>query len=207
MNLFYHNQKTIRMKTSIYSLLALAFIFTSCKTEDKTPEAAYKSIETPVAKKVAKELTIHNDTRTDDYFWMRLSDDQKNAETPDEQTQDVLDYLDAENAYLDKAMSHTKDLQTKLYDEIVGRIKKDDASVPVKNRGYSYYTRYVKGDDYPLYCRKKLEENSKEEIMLNVPKLAEGHSYYGVGGRTISPNNNIIAYGICLLYTSPSPRD
>ena len=185
------------MKTTFYSLLALTFVLTSCKTEEK--EAAYKSAEAPVAKKIAKELTIHDDTRIDNYFWMRLSDDQKNAETPDEQTQDVLAYLEAENEYLDKAMSHTKDMQTKLYDEIVGRIKKDDESVPVNNRGYSYYTRYVEGDNYPLYCRKKLEDNSQEEIMLNVPELAKGHSYYGVGNQTISPNNAIIAYGVDTL--------
>ncbi|MFD2917721.1 S9 family peptidase [Psychroserpens luteus] len=184
------------MKTSIYSLLAITLLITSCKTEKKETETAYKSIETPVAKKIAKELTIHNDTRTDDYFWMRLSDEQKNAESPDEQTQDVLDYLGAENEYLDKAMSHTKDLQTKLYDEIVGRIKKDDASVPVSNRGYSYYTRFVEGDDYPLYCRKKLEDNSKEEIMLNVPELAKGHSYYELVGQSVSPNNKMIAFGV-----------
>ena len=185
------------MKTTFYSLLAVTFVLTSCKTEEK--EAAYKSAVAPVAKKIAKELTIHDDTRIDNYFWMRLSDDQKNAETPDEQTQDVLAYLEAENEYLDKAMSHTKDMQTKLYDEIVGRIKKDDESVPVNNRGYSYYTRYVEGDNYPLYCRKKLEDNSQEEIMLNVPELAKGHSYYGVGNQTISPNNAIIAYGVDTL--------
>lgn len=185
------------MKTTFYSLLAVTFVLTSCKTEEK--EAAYKSAVAPVAKKIAKELTIHDDTRIDNYFWMRLSDDQKNTETPDEQTQDVLAYLEAENEYLDKAMSHTKDMQTKLYDEIVGRIKKDDESVPVNNRGYSYYTRYVEGEDYPLYCRKKLEDNSQEEIMLNVPELAKGHSYYGVGNQTISPNNAIIAYGVDTL--------
>jgi len=182
------------MKTTIYSLLVLTFILTSCKTEEK--ELAYKAIATPEAKKVPKELTIHNDTRTDDYFWMRLSDAQKNAETPDTQTQDVLDYLGAENEYLKKAMGHTEGLQTKLYDEIVGRIKKDDQSVPYNNRGYSYYTRFVEGDDYPLYCRKKLEDNSKEEIMLNVPALAKGHSYYSVGSRSISDNNNLMAFSV-----------
>ncbi len=182
------------MKIIIYSSLVLAFFLTSCKTEKK--EATYKAIEAPVAKKTAKKMTIHGDTRTDDYFWMRLSDDQKNAETPDAQTQDVLDYLGAENEYIDKAMSHTEGLQTKLYDEIVGRIKKDDQSVPVSDRGYSYYTRYVEGDDYPLYCRKKIESNSKEEILLNTPKLAKGHSYYGVGRQSVSSNNNLMAFSI-----------
>ncbi|WP_044404421.1 oligopeptidase B [Lacinutrix sp. Hel_I_90] len=185
------------MKTSIYSLLALLFIVTSCKTEKK--EAAYKSVEIPVAKKIATELRIHNDIRIDDYFWMRLSDAQKNADTSDAQTQDVLDYLETENTYLEKAMGHTKGLQSILYDEIVGRIKKDDQSVPVSNRGYSYYTRYVEGDDYPLYCRKKVDGTGNEEIMLNVPELAKGHAYYGVGSRTISPNNTLMAFGIDTL--------
>ena len=91
------------------------------------------------------ELTDHGDTRVDDYFWMRLSDEQKKAETPDAQTQDVLDYLAEENAYIDGALAHTEGLQDQLFDEIVGRIKKDDRSVPVKDRGYWYYTRYRRG--------------------------------------------------------------
>ncbi|WP_296316588.1 S9 family peptidase [Winogradskyella sp. UBA3174] len=182
------------MKRNIYSLLALISILTSCKQEQK--EVTYKSIEIPLAKKVTKELTIHNDTRTDDYFWMRLSDEQKNAETPDAQTQDVLDYLGAENEYLNKAMNHTKELQTKLYDEIVGRIKKDDQSVPVKSNGYFYYTRYEVGDDYALYCRKKVDENSKEEIIFNGPEMAKGFAYYGIGNRTISEDNKLMAFAV-----------
>jgi oligopeptidase B len=185
------------MKITFYSLLALPFILASCKTEQK--EVDSKSLDTPLAKKITKELTMHNDTRTDDYFWMRLSDDQKNAATPDEHTRDVLDYLGVENEYLNESMKHTKSLQTKLYNELVGRIKKDDQSVPVTNRGYSYYTRYVEGDDYPLYCRKNLENNSEEQILLNVPELAKGFSYYGVGSRSVSPNNALIAYGVDTL--------
>ncbi len=182
------------MKTSFYSVFALIVIFTSCK-EKETPKP-YLSMEAPVAKQIAEKLTIHNDTRIDNYFWMRLSDEQKNAETPDAQTQDVLDYLNAENEYLNNAMAHTKAFQTKLYDEIVARIKKDDQSVPVNDNGYSYYTRYEKGADYALFCRKKLEDSAKEEIMLNVPEMAKGHSYYGVGGKSVSPDNTMIAYGI-----------
>ncbi len=86
----------------------------------------------PDAKKIPKELTIHGDTRIDNYFWMRLTDEQKNAKKPDAQTQDVLDYLNSENDYLSKTMAHTKGFQDKLYNEIVSRIKKDDQSVPSK---------------------------------------------------------------------------
>ena len=108
----------------------------------------------PVAKKVPFEMTEHGDTRVDDYFWMRLSDAQKEAETPDAQTQEVLDYLAAENDYIDSKLAHTEALQQKLFDEIVGRIKKDDRSVPVRNRGYWYYTRYEEGKEYAINCRK-----------------------------------------------------
>jgi len=184
------------MKTTIYTILVIALTFTSCKqTEEKKP---YQLAEAPMAKQIAEELTIHDDTRIDNYFWMRLSDEQKNAETPDAQTQDVVNYLNAENEYLDKAMQHTEGLQTKLYDEIVGRIKKDDASVPVKNNGYSYYTRFEAGGDYALYCRKKVDGDTEgeEEIMLNGPEMAKNYSYYGIGSRSISMDNKLMAFGI-----------
>ncbi|WP_055444921.1 S9 family peptidase [Lacinutrix himadriensis] len=181
------------MKNFIYSICFLVLVC-SCKTEEK--QTAHKNTEAPVAKKIPKELVTHGDSRTDNYFWMRLSDAQKNAETPDAQTQDVLDYLEQENEYLSKAMRHTEKFQDKLYKEIVGRIKKDDASVPVSDNGYSYYTRYVEGDDYALYCRKKNEENAKEEIMLNGPEMAKGFAYYGFGGQSVSPNNERITFAV-----------
>ncbi|RZS93797.1 S9 family peptidase [Aquimarina brevivitae] len=188
------------MKTKlIYSIFLCGVFFISCKQEAKettTPERPYEAIEVPVAKKIPESLTIHEDTRVDNYFWMRLSDEQKNADTPDAQTQDVLEYLNAENAYKEKAMKHTEELQKKLYDEIVGRIKKEDASVPYEDNGYSYYVRFEEGADYALYCRKKVAEGAEEEILLNGPKMAEGLSYFGIGNQSVSPNNKILAYGI-----------
>ncbi|WOD43043.1 S9 family peptidase [Hwangdonia lutea] len=182
------------MKNSIYAFLTLTIMISSCKSNES--ERPHASLETPVAKKIPKELTIHDDTRIDNYFWMRLSDEQKNAETPDQQTQDVLDYLNAENEYTSKAMAHTEALQDKLYNEIVSRIKKDDQSVPVKDNGYAYYTRFEEGGDYALYCRKKLEDGAKEEIMLNGPEMAKNYAYYGFGGRSVSPDNKMLAFGI-----------
>ncbi len=185
------------MKTKIInSLFIFTMLLMACKKEKTTVERIHQSIEAPIAKKVAKELKAHGDTRIDNYFWMRLSDKQKNAEAPDAQTQDVLDYLNAENEYQKAAMKHTEQLQEKLYDEIVGRIKKDDSSVPYNDNGYSYYTRYEKGMDYALYCRKKLEDNAEEEIMLNGPKMAEGLSYFRIGNRSVSPNNELLSFGI-----------
>ncbi|MFC4722202.1 S9 family peptidase [Geojedonia litorea] len=182
------------MKTQLYAFLLVGLLFISCKSEQKS-KSHYADIPTPKAKIVPEELTIHGDTRIDNYFWMRLSDEQKNAATPDAQTQDVLEYLNAENAYLDKVMKPTEELQSTLYEEIVGRIKQDDQSVPVNDNGYAYYTKYEEGNDYPLYCRKKLGSDV-EEIILNGPQMAKGYTYYGIGGQSISPDNKLLVYGI-----------
>lgn len=176
------------MKKTIYlSMIILA----SCQSTSKETDM----IKAPVADKEPKELVEHGDTRIDDYYWMRLTDEQKEDENPDEQTKKVVAYLEAENEYLAAKMKHTESLQTKLYDEITSRIKQDDESVPVSKRGYSYYSRFEKGQDYAFYCRKKLEDGAKEEIYINGPELAKDHAYFAVGGATVSPNNNLLVYG------------
>jgi oligopeptidase B len=178
------------MKNVIVLLVAIIFVASSCKTN-------MNEIKTvaPKAKKEAKELVMHNDVRIDNYYWMRLSDEQKNAETPDAQTQEVIDYLEAENQYTKDVLKHTEALQDKLYNEIVGRIKQTDQSVPYKYNGYLYYTKFEEGLDYPFSCRKKDEEGAKEEVLLDQPKMAEGHSYFAIGGQTVSPNNKLLVYG------------
>jgi len=108
----------------------------------------------PIVKKIAKTLSIHGDTRIDNYFWMRLSDKQKESKKPDLQTQNVINYLNTENEYLKQKMGHTNELQETLFNEIKDRIKKDDSSVPVKIQNYSYYSRYEKNKEYPFHCRK-----------------------------------------------------
>jgi oligopeptidase B len=182
------------MKLLSYLIVGLLFILSSCKTD--TTISSKQIAQAPIAKKIPETLTIHNDTRIDDYFWMRLSDEQKNAETPDGQTQDVLDYLNTENEYLKNTMEHTEKLQENIYNEIVGRIKKDEQSVPVTDNGYSYYSRFEEGGDYKLYCRKKIGIDTKEEIILNGPEMAKGYAYFGIGRQAVSPNNKLLAYGI-----------
>ncbi len=185
------------MKNVITLLLVLVVL--ACKDEKK-PELkdnmkAYLALEQPKAKKVPDTLLEHGNTRIDDYFWMRLSDAQKNAETPDAQTKDVLEYLNTENKYLKESMKHTEGLQDILFDEIVGRIKKDDQSVPYNDNGYTYYSRFEEGGEYALYCRKKIGSDN-EEIMLNGPEMAKGTSYFAIGGRGVSPNNELLAFGV-----------
>ena len=149
----------------------------------------------PIAEKKDSVITFHNHSRTDSYFWMRLSDEQKNAKNPDEQTQQVLSYLNAENDYTSKMMAHTKPLQDELYNEMVGRIKQNDQSAPMFDNGYWYYTRYEEGKEYAIYCRKKGSLDAQEEVYLDVNKLAEGKSYYAVSGLSVSPNNKLLAFG------------
>jgi oligopeptidase B len=150
-----------------------------------------------MAKKTPFEMTEHGDTRVDNYYWMRLSDEQKNApdSTRDQQTKDVLDYLNAENAYTKSMLAHTDAFQAKLFEEMKGRIKETDQSVPVKQDGYWYYTRYEAGKDYAFNCRKKDSmETGTEEILVNGPEMAAGHDYWALGGLDVSEDNAILVY-------------
>ena len=129
----------------------------------------------PDVKKIPKEIKTHDHVRTDNYYWMRLTDEQKSAKKYDSQTQDVINYIDDETEYLNKSLKHTKPLQKTLYNEMVGRIKKDDQSVPYLENGYYYYVRYEDKKEYPIYCRKYKNLDNNEEIILDVNVLAEGH--------------------------------
>jgi oligopeptidase B len=180
------------MKLIYFSILTA--LLTGCSTQPQET-----SMEAPKAKKISKEISIHGDTRVDNYFWMRLSDEQKEAEKPDAQTQDVLDYLNAENDYLKAKLSHTDGFQKELFDEIVGRIKQDDESVPYKKNGYIYYSRFEPGEDYSLNCRKKGSMDAKEEVILNGPELGKDQSYFALGGLSVSTNNEILAYSVDLV--------
>ncbi len=177
------------MKKKLITGLILSVIFVSCKTEKME-----KNTPPPVADKQPYKLEKHGDVRIDDYFWMRLTDEQKNAEKKDEQTQKVYDYLNAENAYFEDKMGYTNDFQESLFEEMKGRIKEDDESVPYKQNGYYYITRYEKGQQYPIYSRKKGSLDSEEIILFNVNDEAKGFDYFQLGGLNVSPDNKLIAF-------------
>ena len=151
-------------------------------------------IQPPVAPKKDHLLTAHGETRNDPYFWMRLSDKQKSAARPDKQTQEVLNYLNEENTYTDAILKSTEALQNTLYEEITGRIKQTDKTVPYFKNGYWYYTRHEEGKEYPIYCRKKDSLENEEEILINCNELAKGHEYYVAVGLKVSHDNKILAY-------------
>ena len=163
------------------ALLSLSFvvILTQCTMTEQNPAGE------PLAKSVPFEMTTHGDTRVDEYYWMR---DRENPE--------VIEYLNAENAYREKIMKATEPLQERLYEEIVSRIKKDDSSVPYELDGYFYYTRFNADSEYPLYCRKGGSLEAEEEVLLDVNELAKGHDYYQVTGLSMHPSNQKISFGV-----------
>ncbi len=191
----------IRILKILVLAIAATLALNSCEITEKSKvktDSMYQNmskVTPPTAKKIDHEMTIHGDTRNDPYFWMRLSDEQKNNETPDAQTQDVVDYLNAENSYTDSITDHLTGFKDKLFEEIKGRIKQTDMSVPYKDNGYYYSTRYEEGGEYPIYSRKKGSLDAQEEIMLDVNVMAKGFDFFNVGGRTISPDNVLLAYG------------
>ena len=155
-----------------------------------------RSIKAPTANKIHQEIETHGDVRIDNYFWMRLSDEQKNAEEKDEQTTNVLDFLNAENDYYNQVTHHTKDFQTSLFEEMKSRIKQDDESVPYKKNGYFYITKFEKGQQYPVYTRKKESLDAKEELLFDVNELAKGHDYFQLGGLNVARNNELAAFSV-----------
>ena len=155
--------------------------------------------ELPVAIKKPYEMTIHNHTRVDDYYWMRLTDEQKSAKEYDIQTQRVIDYINLENIYKEQSLAHTNKLQDKLFNEMVARIKKDDNTTPYLKNGYYYYSRFEKNKEYAIHCRKKGSLDAKEEIILDENELAEGYDYFALYDKYVSPDNNWLAFNIDTL--------
>ena len=139
----------------------------------------------PVAAKAPVVLETHGEKRTDDYFWMRDRDDPR-----------VAAYLAAENAYAEAVMAPSARLRARLYDEIVGRLEPDEASVPVEDHGYFYSTRYLPGKDYPLHCRRKGAPDATEEVILDVNEVAAGLKLCKVAGLAVSPDGRLLAYGV-----------
>ncbi|WP_304141725.1 S9 family peptidase [Mesoflavibacter zeaxanthinifaciens] len=139
----------------------------------------------PKAKKIKKELTIHNDVRVDNYYWLNQREDKN-----------VLDYLHAENDYTDAVLKSTEDFQKSLFEEMKSRIKEDDQSVPYKFNGYWYITKFEQGKDYPIYTRKKETLDAEEEILFDCNQMAKGYSYFKLGGFSVSEDNTLVSFSI-----------
>jgi oligopeptidase B len=172
------NKKRIFNRAGSFVIILALLLFPAATWGQELPQP-------PLAEKIKKELTIHGHTRSDPYYWLNERANPK-----------VIDYLKAENAYTDAVMKPTLGLQEKLYQELVGRKKQNDVSVPYVDNGYWYYTRYVQGKNYPLYCRKKSTMQGSEEVMLDGNRMAEGKAYFAIGDVEVSPDNTLLAYSV-----------
>ncbi len=139
----------------------------------------------PVARVIAKTDTMHGDVRVDNYFWLR-----------DRQNPEVISYLEAENRYSDSVMAPTRELQETLYQEMLGRIKQTDLSVPDRVGPYFYYTRTEEGKQYEILARRRGSLDAPEEVVLDLNQLAEGKRYFRLGANSVSPDHRMVAFSI-----------
>lgn len=137
----------------------------------------------PQAIKKPKKLVKHKDVRIDNYYWLN-----------DKENPEVIDYLNAENEYTKQIMQPTEGFQKELFEEMKSRIKEDDTSVPYKFNGYWYITKYEKGQDYPIYSRKKETLEAPEEILFNCNDMAKGLAFFNLGSISISPDNTMASF-------------
>ena len=179
------------MKNTVFYLSALLLLVACKQTNmEKTPYAWPSNISAPKAAEKLRTFVQHGDTITDEYYW--LNDFFKKG--PDSTA--VVEYLQAENAYLDTMMSGTKGFQKNLFAEMRGRIQEKDESEPVIENGYTYYSKTEEGKQYYKYYRKANTPGAKEELLLDVDQLATGKNYYAISGPSISPDNQWMAYGV-----------
>jgi oligopeptidase B len=169
----------------ILFVIFLIFFIVRAADAQQTLFGNYQSIPVPKAAKQKHLMEQHGDVRDDEYYWLQTRDSSA-----------VLNYLNEENAYFNKVMKPTEQLQEKLYKEMLGRIKQDDNSVPYLKNGYYYYVRYETGKQYPVFCRKKGNEMAAEEILVDANAVARGHAYCVVSGINVSPDNHYLVYSV-----------
>jgi oligopeptidase B len=139
----------------------------------------------PLARREPVEIVLHGDRRVDHYAWLRQKDNPE-----------VIAYLEAENAYADAMLRPTEAFQETLYQEMLGRILQTDLSVPYRLRGYLYFTCTEQGKQYPIHCRRVDASGSLDEMLLDLNRLAESHSFLGLGAFDVSNDNQLLAYAL-----------
>ncbi|MGC5903319.1 hypothetical protein VU602_04195 [Providencia stuartii] len=145
---------------------------------------AEEQMSAPKAKKQPYTMTTHGDVRVDNYYWMR--DDHRKS-------QEVIDYLEKENAYSQQQLALGQPLKKQIYDELLSRMKQDDESVPYDFNGYTYRSRFEAGKNYPIYERRPVNSEGEWQTLVDGNQRAEGSEYYRLGALTVSPDNKIVA--------------
>ncbi len=149
----------------------------------------------PRARRLPLVTTHHGIARVDDYAWLRASNWQAVMRDPAELDPAIRAHLEAENAYTAAVMADTEALQEKLFAEMKGRIKEDDATVPAPDGAFAYYSRFVTGGQHPLFCRKP-RDGGGEEILVDGNALAKPHAYFRIASVSHSPDHRLIAYAV-----------
>lgn len=163
---------------SKWSILILPSVIFSCNQF-----STQMNLQPPKAEKIPKILEIHGDRRVDYYYWLNERDNPK-----------TIEYLKAENEYLEAVFRPLLPLKEKIFNELKSRIKEDDSTVPYESNGYYYYQRYESGKEYPIFCRKKGSLEAVEEVYLDQNQLAEGRKFHSLGGLSVSHDNRLLAY-------------
>ncbi len=174
----------LRLHLRVIACVTFTALLAACAAQRPQPAAPVLP-QPPLAAVHPFAIQSPNGVRTDNYYWLR--DDSRTRP-------EVLDYLKAENAYYAAMTAHTKALEDTLYNEIIGRIKQDDSTVPAKYKNFHYYTRYEEGHEYPVYARRLDSEGGGEQIMLDGNALAQGHDFFQIAAEETSPNEQLLAY-------------
>jgi len=172
----------MRHISAVSALVLVCMSFNACRTSEADAGGTSPG-QPPIAAKQPKTFTSHGYSRVDDYFWLREKDNPK-----------VTEYLRAEDAYADAVMKPTVAFQDTMFKEMVGHIKEDDDTAPYRRGDYFYFTRTVKGKQYPIYLRKKGTLTAPEELLLDVNELARGFSFMALGAFSPSDDGRLLAY-------------
>lgn len=159
-------------------LLLMCAVTASANFDLASPKA-------PAPAKRPKDVTVHEDKRIDDYFWLREKDNPE-----------VRTYLEQENAYTESVLAPAKELRAQLFKEMRARIKEDDSTVPIPFRGWRYYSRTEKDKQYAIYCRIADTPGAQEEVLLDLNQLGEGRAYVALGHYRVSDDGTRLAYSI-----------
>lgn len=154
----------------------------------------HEMIDPPRAEKRQHADTHHEVTRLDDYAWLKADNWQTVMQDPSVLPQDIRRYLEAENAYTERQMAGTKELQERLFTEMKGRIKEDDSSVPAPDGLYAYYSSFITGAEHPRYCRKARDLSGPEQILIDGTVEAGSKPFFDFGGFSISPDHRLLAW-------------
>jgi len=178
-----HHRHTLMLAAASAVLLAACAAGAPARTESES--MLQTEPVPPIAAVRPHAVESPHGARIDEYYWLR--DDTRSS-------REVLDYLEAENAYKEAMTAHSRALEERVYDEIIARLKQDDATAPYRKRGYWYYTRFETGKEYPVHARRAGSLEAPEQVMLDGNALSAGHDFYEIGQMAIAPNDRILAW-------------